>query len=277
MLRGHVFKSQTFANEAFGLFIDTFLQGNMGVIRGCELFNTNNTVTIGEGYFDVKGRFLQILGNETVTITDNGYYSLVCEIDLTKENTTEDFLQGEIKAIKGVSSYPTLTQQDINTNGTMYQYEFARFQVSGGNITNFTDTRTFVDFTSIYDAIENESQALIDEIEEALQDVLDGSSYVLKGDFAVLEGNIRINTDTQEGNTQIQLPTGWREGNTKILNISSIINGNYWKIGNAVFGFSADYSSSSTSNYITVKTVKLSGNTSVTDTTDIKVLVMKMD
>ena len=47
MLVGHVFKSQTFKNEAFGLFIDTFLQGNMGVVKGCELSNTNTSVTVG--------------------------------------------------------------------------------------------------------------------------------------------------------------------------------------------------------------------------------------
>lgn len=184
MLRGHVFKSQTFANEAFGLFIDTFLQGHMGVVRGCELSNTNNSVTIGAGYFDVKGRFLQILGNETVSISDNGYYSLICEIDLTKENTSEDFLQGEIKAISGVSSYPTLTQQDINSGGTMYQYEFARFRKTDNGIVDFADRRTYLNLESIYSKIETDTSALIEQIEEALDSVLDESIYLLKTEAA---------------------------------------------------------------------------------------------
>lgn len=200
MLRGHVFKSQTFANEAFGLFIDTFLQGNMGIVKGCELSNTSNTATIGEGFFDVKGRFLQILGNETVTITDNGYYSLVCEIDLTKENTTEDFLQGEIKAIKGVSSYPTLTQQDINTDGTMYQYEFARFRKTDNGIIDFTDRRTFLDVTSIYTQINNAATAVLDEIEAALDDVLDESIYVLKSQTGtIIDKNYSRGTEAPTG------------------------------------------------------------------------------
>lgn len=182
MLRGHVFKSQTFANEVFGLFIDTFLQGNMGVVRGCALSNTNATVTIGEGYFDVKGRFLQILGNETVNISDNGYYSLICEIDLTKENTSEDFLQGEIKAISGVSAYPSLTQQDINSGGTMYQYEFARFRKTDNGIIDFTDRRTFLNLESIYTKIDTDTTALLEQIEEALNSVLDESIYLLKTD-----------------------------------------------------------------------------------------------
>ena len=153
MLRGHVFKSQTFANEAFGLFIDTFLQGNMGIVKGCELSSTNTSVTVGEGYFCIKGRFLQILGDETIEVSDNGYYSLICEIDLSQENTKEDFNQGSIKVVSGSSAYPALTQQDINNNGTVYQYEFARFKVTDSGITEFTDRRTFLNLESIYSKI----------------------------------------------------------------------------------------------------------------------------
>lgn len=199
MLRGHVFKSQTFANEVFGLFIDTFLQGNMGVVRGCELSNTNSTVSIGEGHFDVKGRFLQILGNETVTVTDNGYYSLVCEIDLSQENTNEDFNQGSIKLIKGVSSYPTLTQQDINNGGTMYQYEFARFRKTDNGIIDFTDRRTFLNLESIYSKINDDATAVLNQIEEALDNVLDESIYQLK-----ISTGTEVPTNLREGEIYLQ-------------------------------------------------------------------------
>lgn len=180
MLRGHVFKSQTFANEIFAIFIDTFLDGNMGVAKGCELSKTNNSVTIGEGVFCIKGRFLDIIGNETINISENGYYSLVCEIDLSKENTKEDFNQGSIKVISGATTYPTLTQQDLNNGGTLYQYEFARFRMTDTGITDFVDKRTFLNLTSIYSKIENDATAIINQIQESLDDVLDGSIYVLK-------------------------------------------------------------------------------------------------
>lgn len=180
MLKGHTFNLQTFTSDAFALFIDKFLDGRCGIARGCSLSNANNSVTIGEGYFVIKGRFLQIIANETISnIITDGYYSLVCEIDLSKSNTTEELNQAEIKTVYNSSSYPTLTQQDITDNGTVYQYEFARFKVENGNIANFTDRRTFVDFSTIYEIIENESQELITEIEEALQNVLDGSAYVV--------------------------------------------------------------------------------------------------
>ena len=199
MLKGHVFNLQTFTSEAFALFIDKFLNGRSGVAKGCALSNTSNSATIGEGYFVVRGRFLQIISGETISnITANGYYSLVCEIDLSKTNTADALNQAAIKVVSGTSAYPTLTQQDITGTGTVYQYEFARFKVESGSITDFTDKRTFVDFTTIYDVIQNEAQGVLDDIEQALQNVLDGSAYLLKsggvsnGDFT-FNGNIIAN------------------------------------------------------------------------------------
>lgn len=193
MLKGHVFNLQTFTSEAFALFIDKFLNGRSGVAKGCELSNTSNSATVGEGYFVVKGRFLQIISGETISnITANGYYSLVCEIDLSKTNTADILNQAVIKTVYNASAYPTLTQQDITESGTVYQYEFARFKVESGSITNFTDKRTFVDFTTIYDVIQNEAQGVLDDIEQALQNVLDGSAYLLKSG-GIANGNFTFN------------------------------------------------------------------------------------
>lgn len=214
MLVGHVFKSQTFKNEAFGLFIDTFLQGNMGVVKGCELSNTNTSVTVGEGYFCIKGRFLQILGDETKEVSSNGYYSLICEIDLSKENTKEEFNQGSIKVVSGTSTYPTLTQQDINNAGTMYQYEFARFRVTDTGITDFTDRRTFLNLESIYSKINSNATAILNQIQEALDSVLDESIYLLKTEA---EGKYVQKTETgtiisRNYSTGTDAPSGGEDG-----------------------------------------------------------------
>lgn len=204
MLRGHVFKSQTFANEVFGLFIDTFLQGNMGIVRGCELSNTNNSVTVGAGHFCIKGRFLEILGEDTVNVSSNGYYSLVCEIDLSQENTKEDFNQGSIKVVNDTSGYPTLTQQDINNGGTMYQYEFARFRVTDSGITDFTDRRTFLNLESIFSKINSDATVVLNQIQEALDKVLDESIYLLKTDIQKISSGTEIPENLEEGEVYIQ-------------------------------------------------------------------------
>ena len=199
MLKGHVFNLQTFTSEAFALFIDKFLNGRCGVAKGCSLSNTTTSATIGEGYFVVRGRFLQIISGETISnITANGYYSLVCEIDLSKTNTADALNQAAIKVISSTSTYPTLTQQDITGTGTVYQYEFARFKVEGGTITNFTDRRTFVSFQSIYDQIDGEAQTVLTEIQNTLTNLENQSNVLLKtggtadGEFT-FNGNIIAN------------------------------------------------------------------------------------
>ena len=184
MLKGHVFNMQTFTSEAFALFIDKFLNGKSGVARGCELSNTNNSITIGEGYFVVKGRLLQIISSETISnVTVNGFYSLVCEIDLSKTNTTDELNQAKIKVVSNTNNYPELQKQDITANGTIYQYEFARFKVENGNITNVEDKRTFIDFDTIYNYIQKESDEMFKKIAKELEHVLDGSAYCLKNDL----------------------------------------------------------------------------------------------
>lgn len=186
MLKGHVFNLQTFTSEAFALFIDKFLNGNCGVAKGCGLSNTTNSVTIADGYFVVKGRFLQIISGVTISdITNNGYYSLVCEIDLTKVNTVDQLNQAVIKTVYNASNYPTLTQQDITGDGTVYQFEFARFKVESGSITNFTDRRTYINFNSIYDVIL-----------QHIQDIDDGTIWVQKsGD--TMTGLLKANGGVQ--------------------------------------------------------------------------------
>ena len=140
MLKGHVFNLQTFTSEAFALFIDKFLNGRSGVVRGCELSNTSNTVTVADGYFVIKGRFLQVISGVTVSeMTNDGFYNLVCEIDLSKTNTVDELNQAQMKAIHNSSVYPTLTQQDITNTGTLYQYEFDITKIRYGKVIIMAD------------------------------------------------------------------------------------------------------------------------------------------
>ena len=219
MLKGHVFNLQTFTSEAFALFIDKFLNGRCGVAKGCELSNTSNSATVGEGYFVVRGRFLQIISGETISnITANGYYSLVCEIDLSKTNTADALNQAAIKAISSTSTYPILTQQDITGTGTVYQYEFARFKVESGSITNFTDKRTFVSYGQILTLIQNELEALEQQ-----------SNVSLKSDFAVLTGVIpgsSLNNGVQF--VEVDFPAGFNASNCVVVSTMVSVHNENW-------------------------------------------------
>lgn len=217
MLKGHVFKFQTFANEAFAHFINTFLQGNMGVTKGCSLSKTSNSVTIGAGYFCVMGRFLEIVGNETISdITNTGYYQLICEIDLSQTNTTSELNQASIKLVRNANAYSNLTKEDLFNGGSLYQYEFARFKVTEQGIVDFTDKRTFLNLSSLYSQInsnfntlfntkDQEADALLEEIRQELASVLDGSIYLLK-EGGTMSGNINMqgNKITFSGNGGVE-------------------------------------------------------------------------
>lgn len=132
--------------------------------------------------------------NTVNNISTNGFYSLICEIDLSKSNTIDQLNQAEIKVIYNSNAYPSLIQQDITGDGTVYQYEFARFKVSNGNITDFVDRRTFVDYNSIYDIIESEAQEFLDSIQRTLQGLEDESNVLLKTGGTV-NGEIEIASD----------------------------------------------------------------------------------
>ena len=236
MLKGHVFKFQTFANEAFAHFINTFLQGNMGITKGCNLSKTSNSVTISAGYFCVMGRFLEIVGNETISdITNTGYYQLICEIDLSQTNTTSELNQSSIKLVRNANAYSNLTKEDLFNGGNLYQYEFARFKVTEQGIVDFTDRRTFLNLSSLYSQInsnfntlfntkDQEADALLEEIRQELENVEDGSAYILKNNITVLTTTVTTpaaNESVLNGVTEINYPSGYNKNNCIIISLLS--------------------------------------------------------
>ena len=226
MLKGHVFSRQLFGNPIFALFINTFLNGTNGVSSNYKnamaLSYSGNNITVQSGAVCIQGRFVEEDTSSTIPVgTDVAFCKLVIEIDLDKQNTESELNQVEYKIIKGANAYPNLTQTNIvKNNAGVYQYELARFKSTGNGITDFQDMRTFLDFSSIYTQIrtqlnsllselntqfqtlfsssESDLQDLIDQIEDELDQVEDGSIYLLKsggtanGDFN-FNGNVVSN------------------------------------------------------------------------------------
>lgn len=186
MLKGHVFKEQIFANQIFALFINTFLNGADGVSNnyknGMQVTYSGSTLSVQSGAVCIQGRFLEEdTSTDISTGTDTAYCKLVIEIDLDKQNTEEELVQATYKIVKSTSGYPALTQSNIvENNSGVYQFELARFRTSLNGITDFEDRRTFLDFNSIYAKIKSDYEAVLEELEEELANVQDGSAYVLK-------------------------------------------------------------------------------------------------
>lgn len=209
MLKGHVFKKQRFGNEVFALFIDTFLNQKCGIAQNyknkMEVTASGEILTILSGCVCVRGRFIEEDTSTSLTAgTDTAYCRLVIEVDLSKENTDNELLQVNYKILKGSNNYPTLTQTDIvaNNNG-IYQYELAQFRTTSAGITDLVDKRTYLDFTGIYAEIQTEYRAVLEELEEELAGVRDGSAYVLKS--TILSGTEEPTDDLgNDGDIYIQ-------------------------------------------------------------------------
>lgn len=204
MLKGHVFSKQLFGNPIFALFINTFLNGTNGVSNnyknGMKPTASGSNVTIDSGAVCIQGRFLEEDTSTSIAAgTDTSYCKLVIEINLDKENTDSEFAQGSYKIVKSTSGYPSLTQTNIvkNVSG-IYQYELARFRTSASGITEFQDMRTYLDFDSIYEQMEEEYRSVLQQLQEELEGIKDQSDVLLKtggvadGDFT-FNGNIIAN------------------------------------------------------------------------------------
>ena len=210
MLKGHVFKEQIFGNQIFALFINTFLNGQNGVSNnyknGMQITYSGNTLTVQSGAVCIQGRFLEEDTSTQISAgTDTSYCKLVIEIDLDKQNTEQQLLQATYKIVKSGSSYPNLTQNDIvKNNAGIYQYELARFKTSSSGISEFKDMRTFLDFESVYNTIKTEFESVLEELEQELAGVEDGSAFVLKS--SILSGTEEPNDSLgSDGDIYLQI------------------------------------------------------------------------
>ena len=224
MLKGHTFKEQVFGNPIFALFIDTFTNGRCGVSKKWKnemaLTYSGSTLTIQSGAVCIKGRFLEEDTSTTLSAgTDTAFCKLVIDINLDKVNTSTNFLQGEYKIIKSSTGYPELTQNDIIRNASgIYQYELARFKTNSNGITEFQDMRTFLDFNSIYDAIDTQVQNLINILQQEIEHVKDGSAFLLKTQI--------VSTENTDLNNYIEDGTYYFSTNYTPLNVpSTCVNG----------------------------------------------------
>ena len=205
MIKGFRFTNQLANAEVDARIHQEFLNKNDGIFYGMELSYTSNSITVAEGLCEIAGRPVAVIDSETVNVgTENLYCLLILEIDLSKDSTKDVFNQASFKLLTSSTSYPTVTQQDINKyNGSnkLYQLEFARFKTGTSGITDFKDTRKFLSFSGIYAQIKSDCDSVINQIKQELANVKDGSSYLLKsggkinGDLEV-SNNIKCNNIT---------------------------------------------------------------------------------
>lgn len=213
MLKGHVFAKQTFGNPIFALFVDTFLNGKCGIANyknNMQVTYNSSILTVSSGAVCIRGRFLEEDNSTDIPVgIENGFCKLVIEVNLDNINTENDFTQASYKVLKNSSMYPILTQTDIvKNNSGIYQFELAKFKVNSQGVTDFEDTRTYIDF-----------EGLIAAFNDELNKVKKNSDLIFKNSFAVLEGNTTVEPNTESGvnytptSFSIAYPNGFNKNN----------------------------------------------------------------
>ena len=164
MVRGITFSDQIITSKDDAHCRNIFLSNAAGITKGCEITNEEASVSISEGYFVVYGRFVNIVGKETITIEkqDAGsiYCRLVFEIDLNESNTADTFNQGRFKVIKDLEEYPTVVQEDLDAEGKVYQLSFARFMNTPNGIIEFVPEVVHVEVNELWKDIAKMHTAL---------------------------------------------------------------------------------------------------------------------
>ena len=228
MIKGFRFTNQLANAEVDARIHQEFLNKNDGIFYGMELSYTNNSVTIAEGLCEIAGRPIAVIDSETVSAsTESLYCLLILEIDLSKDSTKDTFNQVSFKLLTSSTSYPTVTQQDINKysgTDTVYQLEFARFKSGSTGISDFKDTRQFLNFDGIYTQIKANCENIIEQIKQELASVEDGSAYILRNNIVVLNGitNIHVDADSSLSHQfNLNYPSGFNKNNTIILAFGS--------------------------------------------------------
>lgn len=199
----------TSANDAH--YHWTFLNKTNGVTKGCAVTASSSAITIAKGYFVVYGRFVQITGAETVTpeavTTGTAYRRLVYEIDLTKTNTDTEFNQGYFKVLSSANTtYPALTQQDLDNGGTVYQMPFARFTQSVSGISDFVSELTSINFNELYSQLQqnkNEYAAVLDAYIEDLKNHGFITQAAYHADNTPITIDIAVNDWVYDGSTKL--------------------------------------------------------------------------
>lgn len=139
-VRGITYSKQAVSSNDDSHIYKVLLNGKKGKTKGCNMtFGTDN-IFISEGRFFAANRLNEITSKETIptpTVTETTYFRLVFEIDLSKTNTSINFLQGYFKLLSSTTDYPAVTQEDLDNGGFVYQLPFARFTKTISGIGSF--------------------------------------------------------------------------------------------------------------------------------------------
>lgn len=83
--------------------------------------------------------------------------------------------------------------------------------------------RTFLDFDTIYQQMKNDYQTVLNQLEQELENVKDESNVVLKDNFAIITGTVRLSHGY--GGISVNYPNGFSMNNCVPISVGMDIVG----------------------------------------------------
>lgn len=110
-----------------------------GVLWGCAMSLSGTNLVVGSGQLLMAGRNVEFDGTTNISLSGHGLTTGYIQVILTAQGSsvTDSYVTS------ATITFPALTQQDINFNGSIYQIELAVVRISGGNPTSITRSLGF--------------------------------------------------------------------------------------------------------------------------------------
>lgn len=201
-VKGITFDQQTVTARNDG-FVNELVTGSSDVLISSTTpaITSVNVITLYEGYMLIHGRLIHIDGTTNISVTPgsvltNGVGRLLVHIDTSETSTPLSNPQLDIQEdyATTVQNFRNLTQDDINTTGTVYEAEILRFTVSSGSISSLTTSLSTVmpmaEVRSKVSAVTYSSNAIKQTVNGTTSTVVSVST--LKTDMAFAKGDIGI-------------------------------------------------------------------------------------
>ena len=98
-----------------------------GILDGCGISKSGSVITVAAGHIVACGALIEV---ESTSITVSSSGELVLRIDTSSETPAQIIARDSA----------TLTQQDLTTGGTVYEFRLTSYTYSSGNVTLGADT-----------------------------------------------------------------------------------------------------------------------------------------
>ncbi len=127
--------------------------GRSGILYGCDVTASGNTLTVASGYGVIKGRLFEVTNDSlNISLPSSGTLKGVLYIRLDLANSSEPI---EITAMTGSTEHQMEQDANANFDSGVYEMELAKFDVSSSGISNLTVSESKVPYnrTPVYQSM----------------------------------------------------------------------------------------------------------------------------